>query len=220
MRVRGRVHRSAGHRARTVSPPTTCWPTLTAIATPGGTKTSMRDPNFMSPKRSPATTWVPGATRQTIRRASMPTSCRATTSRSPRRIQSSFRSFSCGRLGLVGRQELARRVLDAFDDTRERDPVDVHVERRQEDADLLPLAWRRHARFGRARHHDPAVGRRDHQVVVDHGRAFRVSEEIRHEARKGDERHRQLGATGREGEEGGGQGARNERGAGSVDTHP
>ena len=64
--------------ARTVSPPTTLSPTPTCSIASSGRNTSMRDPNFMMPNRSPARTSAPACTRQTTRRARIPTICRAT----------------------------------------------------------------------------------------------------------------------------------------------
>ena len=45
--------------AMTVSPPRTLSPTFTVMAAFAGTNTSMRDPNFMMPSRSPAFTLAP-----------------------------------------------------------------------------------------------------------------------------------------------------------------
>ena len=53
----------------------------------------MREPNFISPKRSPVFTVSPSRTRQTTRRASTPTTWRNTTVRPSRSTQSSVRSF-------------------------------------------------------------------------------------------------------------------------------
>ena len=55
----------------------------------------MREPNFISPIRSPVARFWPGPVRVTMRRARTPTICRKTTVRSPSRSQSSLRSFSC-----------------------------------------------------------------------------------------------------------------------------
>ena len=60
--------------AITVSPPRTVSPTFTAIVALTGRYTSIREPNFMMPNRSPACTSAPASTRHTTRRARMPTS--------------------------------------------------------------------------------------------------------------------------------------------------
>ena len=119
----------------------------------------MREPNFMMPKRSPARTCVADAARG--RRRGAP-GCRRSAARrsSGRRDRSRSR---CARWPppaswrYAGRN-LPGRVADAGDASRRRDAVDVHVHRRQEDADLLPLARRRDAGLGRRRR--PSRGRR------------------------------------------------------------
>src|SRR5262249_44207742 len=58
-----------------VSPPRTRIPFLTTISTCDGIKRSVRDPNFIIPKRSPHSTLSPRRFQQTIRRASTPAIC-------------------------------------------------------------------------------------------------------------------------------------------------
>ncbi len=65
----------------TLCPSTTLSPIETRNSAPGGRNTSMREPNFMMPKRSPALSSAPGFTRQTTRRARMPTIWRNTTAK-------------------------------------------------------------------------------------------------------------------------------------------
>ena len=83
----------------TVSPPRTRWPFVTASSHSGGTKTSIREPNFIRPMRSPVASRWPTPVRVTIRRARTPTICRKTTVRtsgpSASRSTSSLRSLRC-----------------------------------------------------------------------------------------------------------------------------
>ena len=58
-----------------VSPPRTCVPSRTRTSTVGGSSKSVRDPNFIMPKRSPHFTLSPFRFQQTIRRARMPAIC-------------------------------------------------------------------------------------------------------------------------------------------------
>ena len=121
----------------------------------------MREPNFIRPIRSPRATRLPfvdaadDAPRQHA--DDLPED-----DRSARRcsIQISFSSLSFERF-LVGRQELARPVVDARDAAVDRRAVDVHVDRRQEDGDLLPVARRAPTARRSVRRSSPAVGRRD-----------------------------------------------------------
>ncbi len=87
-----------GQRAITDSPATVRSPGAATSSTWGGTKTSIREPNFISPMRSPLRTTSPGSTRVTTRRATRPTICRNTTRRtSPSTVSLSvisLRSFS------------------------------------------------------------------------------------------------------------------------------
>ena len=65
----------------TVSPPRTRWPLVTVMMHSGGTNTSIREPNFIMPIRSPVASRWPGPVRVTMRRARTPTICRKTTVR-------------------------------------------------------------------------------------------------------------------------------------------
>src|SRR5581483_5829248 len=83
----------------TDSPPRTRSPTFTRSSVPRGTTRSVREPNRISPYRSPARSVSPGRTRHTIRRATTPAICRtATRAVSPSRltVQRSL-SSACGR---------------------------------------------------------------------------------------------------------------------------
>ena len=60
----------------------------------------------------------------------------------------------------IGRQKAARRVADVRDAPGRRDAVHVHVHRRQEDADLLPVAGRRAGATAPAGDEHAAVSRR------------------------------------------------------------
>src|SRR5258708_5122211 len=84
---------STASRASTVSPATTRWPARPKISARTGRNTSMRDPNFIRPIRSPRASCCPSATRQTMRRASTPTICLTTPGCPPRSGPTSFRSF-------------------------------------------------------------------------------------------------------------------------------
>ena len=112
---------------------------VTARTADSGRKTSIRDPNFMIPNRWPRATSTPGERRQTTRRASTPTTCRKTTVWPPCSRRTSLRSF-CGS-GTLGRRPAGNAPaaeLHLQHPPPDRGPVDVYVERRQEDADLLP----------------------------------------------------------------------------------
>src|SRR5258708_1982075 len=99
---------STGSRASTVSPATTCWPARTRISARTGRDTSMRDPNFIRPIRSPRASCCPSATRQTMRRASTPTICLTTTGSPQWSIQTSFSSFWFASSWYAGRNFPAR----------------------------------------------------------------------------------------------------------------
>ena len=131
--------------------------------------------------RRPATS--PGLTRQTTRRARMPTTWRNTvvlsvvvephlgSARSP------LRSPACTRAGT------ARLVQHSGHAARDRRAVDVHIQRRQKDADLLPLP---HGRV-RSRRTNPlhdAVGRRHDERLIGGQHAFGVAEEEREHAHR------------------------------------
>jgi hypothetical protein len=69
----------------------------------------------------------------------------------------------------------------------------VHVQRREKDADLLPVAGRRRARFDWPRDFHFAVGRRQHNLVeLAFGRngAFRIAKEEGEKRAERDERDR------------------------------
>ena len=92
----------------------------------------------MIPKRSPRAPGRRPATRQTTRRARMPTICRATTVCRAAIDPDLAALVDRGGFVTVGRQELSGRVADPRDRARRRHAVDVHVHRRQKNADLLP----------------------------------------------------------------------------------
>ena len=94
-----------------VSPPRTCSPGCTSSVAFAGTKTSMRDPNFINPNRSPAATSSPTESRQTIRRASMPTTCRIDHRRALV-VDPDLGPLVHPRIGLVGGQEQAGVIID------------------------------------------------------------------------------------------------------------
>ena len=119
----------------------------------------MREPNFIRPKRSPACTVVAfadaadDAARQHADDLAERRRC------GPRdRPRARCARSGAPRFGAVGRQEAARLVGDAGQRAPVRDAVDVHVHRRQEDADLLPVALGGDRRLARARR--PSPGRR------------------------------------------------------------
>ena len=62
--------RREAQRAMTVSPPPRAGPWSRRDRHSGGTKTSIREPNFISPIRWPVASRLPGPMRVTIRRAS------------------------------------------------------------------------------------------------------------------------------------------------------
>src|ERR1700730_18001423 len=68
------------HRASTLTPPDTCWPGRARISASCGSQTSVREPNRISPIRSPNFTLSPGAFQQTTRRAMAPAICLKTIS--------------------------------------------------------------------------------------------------------------------------------------------
>src|ERR1700730_2681491 len=68
------------HRASTLTPPDTCWPGRATISASCGSQTSVREPNRISPIRSPNFTVSPGAFQQTTRRAMAPAICLKTIS--------------------------------------------------------------------------------------------------------------------------------------------
>src|SRR5262249_10771657 len=74
----GRPPAPPGSPPTIVWPPRTWSPALTRKRADAGTIRSVREPNLISPKRSPEASLSPGRTRQTIRRASTPAICRTT----------------------------------------------------------------------------------------------------------------------------------------------
>ena len=55
--------------------------------------------------------------------------------------------------------------------------LDMHIEDRQKDRDLLPLSWRRFSRPRRAGVHDFSIGGRQHQCGIVRRVAIRIAEE-------------------------------------------
>ena len=80
--VTGVTRAGRAQRAITVSPATTRSPVETSRSHSGGTKTSIREPNFISPTRWPVASSSPSLTRVTTRRAIRPTIWRKCTRRS------------------------------------------------------------------------------------------------------------------------------------------
>ena len=108
-----------------------------------GTNTSIRDPNFISPIRAPASERVarlrrgrrraaPARRRPAARRPSAPSWS----------IQISECSFRCASWRYAGTKR-ARHVVDARHPAGHRRAIDVHVEQRQKNRHLLPVARRR-----------------------------------------------------------------------------
>jgi hypothetical protein len=138
--------------ANTVSPPTARWPTATSGATPSGRKRSVR-----LPKRIRLADDTPGHQSGDLYHADPP----------------AVLDLDQCRLALVvlrglverGVDERARVVLQAHHGAVDRDPVDVHVEDVEENADpgelrLAQAQLRR--RLGRADPLHAPVGRGDH----------------------------------------------------------
>ena len=97
----------------------------------------MRDPNFISPIRSPR------STRSLFLNAANDATCEdaddlSNDDRLPLVVDPQLVQFILIRRGVVGRQELARAVFDAGDRAVDRRPVDMDVERGQEHRHLLP----------------------------------------------------------------------------------
>ena len=80
-------------------------------------------------------------------------------------------------------------ILHARHPPAHRDAIDVHVHRRQEHADLLPVARRRGLPGRRAGHHDAAVGRREHRRRRRVVHAIGVAKEEQQEPGKDEQRH-------------------------------
>src|SRR4030095_2207023 len=92
----GVVPMSASHLSTPItdSPPRTRSPTTTFTVVPRGTIRSVREPNRISPNRSPARSGSPGWTRHTIRRATTPAICFTATRAVPPSRLTVHRSFS------------------------------------------------------------------------------------------------------------------------------
>ena len=140
-------------------------------------KRSMRDPNFITPRRWPVATAIPArqATDDPPRQHpdDLPAHHRLGAVLDP-----DLAPLVLGRgLAAVGWQEAAGGAVHAGDRAADGNTVHVDVEGRQEYANLLPRAARRHTGLGRAGEDDPAVGRR-HDGAGNRGHApLGVSEE-------------------------------------------
>src|SRR5207249_3133021 len=90
-----RSHSKADHvRERILLPARTWSPTVTCNSTAGPTSTSTREPNLISPTRSPRSSLSPGRFQNTIRRASKPAICFTITVPCSPSIVKTFCSFS------------------------------------------------------------------------------------------------------------------------------
>jgi hypothetical protein len=78
----------------TLTPPRTLSPTLTLTETRGGRTRSVRELNFIRPKRSPLWSTSPGPFQHTMRRASTPAICLQTTVTFSPSIVSAFCSLT------------------------------------------------------------------------------------------------------------------------------
>ena len=126
-----------------VSPPTTCSPTGRRLRVGRQEDVHPRS-EFHQTDALPALEHVSFATRQTMRRASSPTTC--LNDHRPRPvIDPHFVQLVVVRAFVVGRKKLPGPIVDRGDAAVDRRPVDVNVHRRQEDRDLLPVARRRPA---------------------------------------------------------------------------
>jgi hypothetical protein len=105
------------------------------------------------------------------------------------------------------------------DATRDRHPVHVNVERRQEDADLPPVAGRRNARHGLAGDEHPAVRRRQHRARPPGDLPVRIAEEEGKQPAQHDERESQAGPPEHSEERGWKGRGDDERQPGTVDSH-
>ena len=93
----------------------------------------------------------------------------------------------------VGGEKSSGQVVDGRDAPGRRDAVDVHVHRRQEDADLLP--WHPARRRRRVRHRRPgdqhaAVRGRQHDIRIRRRDSVRITKEENEEQPEDDERDR------------------------------
>ena len=167
-----------GSVASVVSPPTTLSPAFTSIvARARQEQVDARSELHHAEALAALDTCSPSVSRQTMRRARMPTICRhddgppvvdRTRLRSTR---SARRPRSCRRAGTC-RDDTPRAYR-----ARNRGPVDVDVHRRQEDADDLPLPAGAPGHGRLARDHHAAIGRR-------HARGWRRSADVRSGSRK------------------------------------
>ncbi len=123
------------------------------------------------------------------------------------------------RARVIRGQEAARPVLDARDPPFDRRPVDVDVERRQEDGDLRPPARRRRPLLGGPGDHHPAIRRRHDEASALRHLPVRIAEEIREEPSEKREGRGPAIAPG--GDEAGGRdhGGGNERETCAIDFH-
>ena len=79
---------------------------------------------------------------------------------------------------LVGRKKRSRPVVDARDAAADRRPVDVHVERRQEDGHLVPVSGRRPRLVGGSSRHHRAISRRHDHAGGIRNCAIGIPEEV------------------------------------------
>ena len=75
-------------------------------------------------------------------------------------------------------------ISHACDPPADGRTVDVHVQRRQEDADLLPRPRRRDVRLRRTSVNDPPVSRRDDNARIRGDLPIRISKEEQEEDRQ------------------------------------
>ena len=115
---------------------------------------------------------------------------------------------------------------DARDRARYRNAVDVHVHRREENADLLPCSGRRRVGQRIAGDEDASVGRREHDVLVvlaggvaGWTHTLRIAEEECEERAENKEREREQPGHRQARQDGKRQRAADERQAGRIDTH-
>jgi hypothetical protein len=94
-------------------------------------------------------------------------------------------------------QEPALAKSDFRDSAGNRAAVDVHIGRRKENADLLPLAGRRGLGIGWSGYEHTAIGRRQHQVRVLRRDAVGIAKEIQEKSGEDQEWHGAEGANGR-----------------------
>ena len=119
----------------------------------------------------------------------------------------------------VCRQESAGMILHVGHLPANRHTVHVHIHRRQENADLLPVAGRARASGWLAGNHHAPVCRRQYRVSVFCYRPVRVAEEEQEKAR---EDKKERGAAGTDEPQRGDrkeQRAADERPAGRIDPH-